>query len=53
MLDFNGVVNTGGDARLLLAQLRFDTQGVPEPSVLALLGIGGLLLQRRRLNQQR
>ena len=52
LLNFNGVLNTG-DARLLLAQMRFDVQSLPEPSLLALLGIGGLLLQRQRLNRQR
>lgn len=52
LLNFTGVVNAG-DARLLLAQMRFDVQSVPEPSLLALLGIGGLLLQRQRLKRQR
>ncbi|MFO1379646.1 MAG: PEP-CTERM sorting domain-containing protein [Chitinivorax sp.] len=54
LLDFNISFANGQDATLLESRIDFDVQvpaaaGVPEPSLLALLGVGMLaMLQRRR-----
>lgn len=40
--------NESGSTRVLVDDVRLDVVPVPEPNALALLGLGGLLLNRRR-----
>lgn len=40
--------NTGADTLIGISEVRFDGTPVPEPSAMALLGLGGLALVRRK-----
>ena len=51
LLDFNISFGSGQDATLLESRIDFDVvqrSAIPEPSLLALLGIGLLVMRQRR-----